>query len=90
MTTIIGDRLSYDKNTKLGEGRFGIVFVGYYMDDDNDGMKVTKQVAVKRFRLASSATGPSSSFDREKEILQKAIHPNILCYVCSVMNDTFM
>lgn len=73
--TIVGE-LSYNKNGKLGEGRFSIVFSGLYL---------SRPVAIKRFQKASV---DESVFKREVDLMIKASnHNNILGCLHTEMND---
>ncbi len=78
-TKKVGGDLSYNTKQILGRGTFGIVFHGF--------IEVTP-VAVKRI-LKSEPEAPS--IELEVELMQKAkYHPNILRYICTERDKTFM
>ncbi|CAK94087.1 unnamed protein product (macronuclear) [Paramecium tetraurelia] len=61
-------------NKTLGQGAYGIVYRGFYQEDE------TKQVAVKTIKIATISDTPKmiELIKREIAILQKINHPNIV------------
>ncbi len=74
-------KLSYYRESIIGQGAFGTVFKGFF--------EGTKPVAVKR--IQKSCTSNDELFvTREIDIMLTADHPNILRILCFEMNDDFM
>lgn len=74
--------LQYDGSKCLGKGSFGVVF---------DGTNGTKKVAVKRIQIVHLDDSWKSRMKSEVELMQMADdHPNILQYICTEQDDTFV
>jgi len=85
--------LSYNPNKILGEGSLGtFVFKGLLK---NDHLLVTvlgagKYVAIKRIQKSRFIPDDECDIKRELEILKTLPdHPNILCYLCTEINNEF-
>ncbi len=80
----IGEKLSYDSTTKLGEGGYAIVYKGLF-----EGLK---EVAIKRIQQAH-VNHPINTNEHENErkiMLEVSDHPNILRYICYETNKDFL
>ena len=66
-------RLSINRGSPIGEGRFGTVFRGTY--------ETFKDVAVKRFRKVKTQV------DTEIYLKASVGHPNIIQYFCTTGRD---
>lgn len=90
MTTIkeVGS-LRYYPEKIIGEGSFGTVYEGIFHNIFNGiSQRQDKIVAVKRILKRHDADG--SAILREVEVMEKAIHPNILQVIAVEKNDDFL
>lgn len=83
----VGEKISYDRNKKLGAGHYAIVFEGLF--------KGSKEVAVKRIQQAhvNPAKGSLQTeliTGETKIMLEVSNHQNILRFICYDTDDNFL
>jgi len=76
----IGEKISYDRSKKLGEGGFAIVYEGLFED--------SKKVAVKR--ILKDRVNQALITKETKIMLEVSDHQNILRYICYDTDDNFV
>lgn len=76
----VGDKISYDRSKKLGEGGFAIVYEGLF--------EGSKKVAVKRI-LKDHVSYPLITKET-KIMLEVSDHQNVLRYICCETNRDFL
>ena len=78
----VGEKISYDRNKKLGEGGFAIVFEGLLFN------KGSKKVAVKR--ILKDHVNHSLTTKEIMIMLEVSDHKNILRYICYDTDNYFL